>query len=143
MNRNEINNNRSKRPGSRMSSAVNCKLNIGRFNKMFVFVSDVPELMVLQTQSRKELPIETHFFTQCVPSWSDRSEMTFHVMKAVLLYTLPLIFMSVAYCQIVRVLWRSDNIPGHTETMNYYGTGTCNNSKSSHLSCTIHHNQFC
>jgi hypocretin (orexin) receptor 2 len=93
-------------------------------------VSDIPELMVLQTQPRKELRIETHFFTQCVPSWSDRSETTFHVMKTVLLYTLPLIFMSVAYCQIVRVLWRSDNIPGHTETMNYYGTSsTCNNGK--------------
>ncbi|XP_021918319.1 orexin receptor type 1-like isoform X2 [Zootermopsis nevadensis] len=91
---------------------------------------DIPELMVLQTRPRKELRIETHFFTQCLPSWSDRSEMTIHVMKAVLLYTLPLIFMSVAYCQIVRVLWRSDNIPGHTETMNYYGTGACNNSLS-------------
>lgn len=25
--------------------------------------------------------------------------------------------MSVAYCQIVRVLWTSGNIPGHTETL--------------------------
>jgi hypocretin (orexin) receptor 2 len=92
-------------------------------------VSDIPELMVLQTKPRKDLRIETHLFTQCVPTWSDRSEMTFHVMKAVLLYTLPLIFMSVAYCQIVRVLWRSDNIPGHTESTNYYSTGSCNNGK--------------
>jgi hypothetical protein len=37
--------------------------------------------------------------------------------------------MSVAYCQIARVLWRSDNIPGHTETTNYYGTASCNNGK--------------
>ncbi|XP_023712411.1 orexin receptor type 2-like isoform X3 [Cryptotermes secundus] len=101
---------------------------------------DVPELMVLQTQPRKELRIETHFFTQCVPSWSDRSETTFHVMKTVLLYTVPLIFMSVAYCQIVRVLWRSDNIPGHTETMNYYGTSTCNNALSASRRNTLNTN---
>ena len=90
-------------------------------------VSDIPELMVLQTQRRQDLKVDTHFFTQCGSSWSERSELTFHVLKAVLLYTVPLVFMSVAYCQIVRVLWRSDNIPGHTETMNYYGTATCNN----------------
>ncbi|KAL0812120.1 hypothetical protein ABMA28_009498 [Loxostege sticticalis] len=28
----------------------------------------------------------------------------------------PLFLMMIAYCQIVRVLWRSDNIPGHTES---------------------------
>jgi hypocretin (orexin) receptor 2 len=83
--------------------------------------------MVLQTERKKELRVDTHFFTQCSSSWSDRSEVTFHVLKAVLLYTVPLIFMSVAYCQIVRVLWRSDNIPGHTETRNSYGIAPCNN----------------
>jgi hypocretin (orexin) receptor 2 len=85
--------------------------------------------MVLQTQRRTDLRIDTHFFTQCESSWSENSELTFHVLKAVLLYTVPLMFMSVAYSQIVRVLWRSDNIPGHTETMNYYGTAACNNGK--------------
>jgi hypothetical protein len=83
--------------------------------------------MVLQTQHSKELRVETLYFTQCGSSWSERSELTFHILKAVLLYTVPLVFMSVAYCQIVMVLWRSDNIPGHTETMNYYGTAACNN----------------
>ncbi|GFG31150.1 hypothetical protein Cfor_08623, partial [Coptotermes formosanus] len=87
---------------------------------------DIPELMVLQTQHSKELRVETLYFTQCGSSWSERSELTFHILKAVLLYTVPLVFMSVAYCQIVMVLWRSDNIPGHTETMNYYGTAACN-----------------
>jgi hypocretin (orexin) receptor 2 len=83
--------------------------------------------MVLHTQRRNDLHVDTHFFTQCESSWSERSELTFHVLKAVLLYAVPLTFMSVAYCQIVRVLWRSDNIPGHTETRTYYGIAPCNN----------------
>lgn len=41
--------------------------------------------------------------------------------------------MSVAYCQIVRVLWTSGNIPGHTETLimtnntglYHHGKGIC------------------
>ncbi|XP_067005308.1 orexin receptor type 2 [Anabrus simplex] len=74
--------------------------------------------------------------TQCVPSWSTDSERTFHIVKTIVLYTLPLLFMSVAYCQIVRVLWRSDNIPGHTETMRYQET-SCNNLLNSNRRNTV------
>ena len=98
-------------------------------NNNICLIADIPELIVLQTQRKKNLPVDT-IFTQCVPTWSDKSEMVFHVMKTVLLYTVPLVFMSFAYTQIVRVLWRSDNIPGHTETMKYHATASCNNSKS-------------
>lgn len=75
------------------------------------FDTDLPDLMVLQTVQRK-YRVETIFFTQCSPSWGHQSEVTFTIVKLVLLYTAPLLFMSVAYWQIVRVLWRSD-IPGH------------------------------
>ncbi|XP_071448597.1 orexin/Hypocretin receptor type 1-like [Hetaerina americana] len=75
---------------------------------------DIPELVVLKAQP-KELRIETILLTQCMPSWSVTSEMTFTVAKSILLYTVPLIFMSFTYYQIVRVLWKSANIPGHTE----------------------------
>lgn len=46
-------------------------------------------------------------------SWSQGSQVIFTIVKLIFLYTGPLIFMSVAYWQIVRVLWRSD-IPGHS-----------------------------
>jgi hypothetical protein len=36
-------------------------------------------------------------------------------MQAVLLYTLPLIFMSVAYYHIVKTLWRRNNLHGGQE----------------------------
>lgn len=36
----------------------------------------------------------------------------------VVLFRLPLILMTIAYTQIVRVLWKSDTIPGHRESRN-------------------------
>lgn len=60
-------------------------------------------------------------FTQCEISWSQKSQVTFTIMKLIFLYTGPLIFMSVAYWQIVKVLWKSD-IPGHNckQTISFY-----------------------
>lgn len=81
--------------------------------------TDIPELIVLTTLKRK-LKVDVIYFTQCVPSWSYRAETTFNTLKIVLFYALPLLFMSVAYWQIVRVLWKSDNIPGHSETVNIH-----------------------
>ncbi|XP_063232067.1 orexin receptor type 2-like [Bacillus rossius redtenbacheri] len=98
---------------------------------------DVPELVVLKTQRRLELRVDTVYLTQCVSSWSEQSDMTFHAVKALLLYTLPLLFMAVAYCQIVRVLWSSDNIPGHLETVNHrlapYDSSALNSSRRQNL----------
>ncbi|XP_049940992.1 orexin receptor type 2-like [Schistocerca serialis cubense] len=73
---------------------------------------DIPELVVLRARGRDW---DSVLLTQCEGSWSYDSEMVFHGAKSLLLYTLPLLFMSVAYFQIVRVLWRSDNIPGHDD----------------------------
>ncbi|XP_071568492.1 orexin receptor type 2-like [Temnothorax nylanderi] len=72
---------------------------------------DIPELLVLHTVPSHSR-VQTVLFTQCVWSWSRESQTTFTVVKLIFLYTMPLLFMSVAYWQIVRVLWRSD-IPGH------------------------------
>jgi hypothetical protein len=44
-------------------------------------------------------------------------------LQALLLYTLPLIFMCVAYYHIVRTLWRRNNIPGSQETTDGAGSG--------------------
>ncbi|XP_012253675.2 orexin receptor type 2-like isoform X2 [Athalia rosae] len=89
-------------------------------------IFDLPDLIVLQTVQRK-LRVETVFFTQCAPSWSHQSEATFTIVKLVLLYTAPLLFMSIAYLQIVRVLWRSD-IPGHNfPTRGSHEIATTNN----------------
>ncbi|XP_049835137.1 orexin receptor type 2-like [Schistocerca gregaria] len=70
---------------------------------------DIPELVVLRARGRDW---DSVLLTQCESTWSYDSEMVFHGAKSLLLYTLPLLFMSVAYYQIVRVLWRSDTIPG-------------------------------
>ncbi|XP_045505083.1 orexin/Hypocretin receptor type 1-like [Colias croceus] len=79
---------------------------------------NVPEFVVLQVQSRMELRFNAHtqYFMQCTSTWSNESDLKWHIIKALFLYTFPLLLMMIAYCQIVRVLWRSDNIPGHTES---------------------------
>ncbi|XP_032665474.1 orexin receptor type 2-like isoform X1 [Odontomachus brunneus] len=78
---------------------------------LIALLFDIPELLVLHTVPSNSR-VETILFTQCVWSWSQESQTTFTIVKLILLYTGPLLFMSVAYWQIVRVLWRSD-IPGH------------------------------
>ncbi|XP_018374604.1 PREDICTED: orexin receptor type 1-like [Trachymyrmex cornetzi] len=72
---------------------------------------DIPELLVLHTVPSNSR-VQTILFTQCVCAWSQESQTTFTIVKLIFLYTMPLLFMSVAYWQIVRVLWKSD-IPGH------------------------------
>lgn len=79
------------------------------------FLSDLPEFLVLTTR-RKKLRFGFKLFTQCVATWDNEKEKTFYIVKFVFLYSLPLLFMTVAYFQIVRVLWRSDTIPGHRES---------------------------
>lgn len=95
----------------------------------FQLFTDIPELIVLDTRPRKELHVETHYFTQCTAFWSSEYEIIYQIAKVILLYTVPLLFMSVAYCQIVRVLWTSGNIPGHTETLKIMNSGLYQNSK--------------
>ncbi|KAH9636455.1 hypothetical protein HF086_002155 [Spodoptera exigua] len=63
-----------------------------------------------------QLRYKAEYFMQCTSTWSDESDLKWHIIKALFLYTFPLFLMMIAYCQIVRVLWRSDNIPGHTES---------------------------
>ncbi|KAG6449622.1 hypothetical protein O3G_MSEX006156 [Manduca sexta] len=77
---------------------------------------NVPEFVVLQVQRKMQLRFNAQYFMQCASTWSDESELKWNIIKALFLYTFPLLLMMIAYCQIVRVLWRSDNIPGHTES---------------------------
>ncbi|XP_048006735.1 orexin/Hypocretin receptor type 1-like [Leguminivora glycinivorella] len=92
---------------------------------------NVPELAVLQVKTlSRPLRFDMHkqYFMQCSAKWSDESELNWNIIKAVFLYTLPLFLMMIAYCQIVRVLWRSDNIPGHSESHQLCTTPTGQNN---------------
>ncbi|XP_063833707.1 orexin/Hypocretin receptor type 1-like [Ostrinia nubilalis] len=77
---------------------------------------NIPEFVMLQVQRKMQLRFNAQYFMQCASTWSDDSDLKWHIIKAIFLYTFPLFLMMIAYCQIVRVLWRSDNIPGHTES---------------------------
>ncbi|CAA9995623.1 unnamed protein product [Nesidiocoris tenuis] len=77
-------------------------------------INYIPELITLHTTQR-HFNINTILFTQCTPAWSDTTERHYNAIKSVVLYFLPLGITSIAYLQIVRVLWRSGNIPGHLE----------------------------
>ncbi|CAG9134057.1 unnamed protein product [Plutella xylostella] len=77
---------------------------------------NVPEFVVLQVQRKMALRFDVQYFMQCTSTWSHDSDLKWHIIKGLFLYTFPLLLMTIAYCQIVRVLWRSDNIPGHTES---------------------------
>ncbi|KAJ2940899.1 hypothetical protein O0L34_g10160 [Tuta absoluta] len=77
---------------------------------------NIPEFIVLQVRPRVQLRFNIEYFMQCESTWDDESDLKWHVIKALFLYTFPLLLMTIAYCQIVRVLWRSDNIPGHMES---------------------------
>lgn len=68
---------------------------------------DIPELIVLETRPRGSLKVETIYFTQCQPHWDDETDLINQLVKFGLLYTLPLLFITVTYFQIVRVLRRS------------------------------------
>ncbi|XP_066904711.1 orexin receptor type 2 isoform X2 [Halyomorpha halys] len=89
---------------------------------MIALVLDLPEMITLTTFSRDDLRIETILFTQCEASWDQSLEQTFSAVKIGFLYVLPLLFMSVAYFQIVKVLWSSDNIPGQLAACRRGGT---------------------
>ena len=78
--------------------------------------SDIPELVVLHTKPREGVQVDTILFTQCVPGWSGVADMTYSIFRIVLLYCLPLVFMTFAYVQIGRVLWSSNTIPGMEST---------------------------
>lgn len=62
---------------------------------------------MLETRPSRNLSINTVYFTQCQPSWDDDTDLYSQLVKFALLYALPLLFISVTYYQIVRVLWRS------------------------------------
>ncbi|CAG9857806.1 unnamed protein product [Phyllotreta striolata] len=51
------------------------------------------------------------YFTQCKPEWSVDVDMIFITVKMVFFFLIPLLFMIVAYSQIVRVLWKSGEMP--------------------------------
>lgn len=74
-----------------------------------VVVTDTPEVVVYRTVKKEIVQIDTIYFTQCEPSWSLDTDTSWTILKMILLYAIPLGFMSITYCQIIRVLWKSGN----------------------------------
>ncbi|XP_041975381.1 orexin receptor type 1-like [Aricia agestis] len=84
-----------------------------------------PEIVVLTTVQLVPLRFNLQYLMQCAATWSPTSELVWHIVKAVFLYTIPLILMTVAYHQIVRVLWSAEKIPGQAETMKLASAEQC------------------
>ena len=51
--------------------------------------------------------------TNCVPFWSYNTGLAYGVLKTVILFIIPLIFMIVLYISIINKLWNSDKIEGN------------------------------
>ncbi|XP_050668184.1 orexin/Hypocretin receptor type 1-like [Leptidea sinapis] len=77
---------------------------------------NTPELVVLTTVKTVPLRFNLEYLVQCTATWSPTSDLVWHIIKVVFIYTIPLLLMTVAYHQIVRVLWSSEKIPGQAET---------------------------
>lgn len=78
---------------------------------------NVPEFIVLTTVNAVPLRFDLQYLVQCTATWSPSSELAWHIVKVLFIYTIPLTLMSVAYYQIVRVLWKTDNVPGQAESV--------------------------
>lgn len=80
----------------------------------YVTAPDIPELIVLETKSSDQVNenVETIIFTTCAPNWSKELDIVYIIIRSLILYAVPLMFMSVAYYQIVKVLWSTETIPG-------------------------------
>lgn len=98
----------------------------------------LPELWVLQTKPsyrlQAKLRMQTLFLTECTHTWDDNQQKIYQIILLVLMYVFPFILMSVAYYQIVRVLWTSD-FPGARESQ-YISTSTsCKSLTSNNTLC--------
>ncbi|KYB26244.1 Neuropeptide Y receptor-like Protein [Tribolium castaneum] len=71
---------------------------------------DIPEMIYVTTIPTVD-EVDTVLLTQCAPTWSTETDTIFFILKMVLFYLIPLLFMSIAYLQIIRVLWKSGNVP--------------------------------
>ncbi|GAB0095136.1 orexin receptor type 2 isoform X1 [Sergentomyia squamirostris] len=97
---------------------------------LVALISDIPEFLTLTTQ-HKQLRFGSTLFTQCVAQWDNDTEKNFHIARFIMLYTFPLIVMTIAYFQIVRVLWKSDTIPGHRESRHHQRNNNCSYMRNS------------
>ncbi|XP_066143019.1 orexin receptor type 2-like [Euwallacea fornicatus] len=69
-------------------------------------VCQIPETYSLRTVPYQDFEI---YLTQCVPAWGQKIDKIYFIVKTIIFFVLPLIFMSVAYTKIVMILWRSNN----------------------------------
>ncbi|XP_050305848.1 orexin receptor type 2-like [Anthonomus grandis grandis] len=94
------------------------------------FICEIPETIYLVAEPYPDFDV---YFTQCKPTWGDRSDTYFMVCKMVIFYFLPLILMCIAYYKIIKILWRSDR-GGSSNQDESCGTG--NNPFSMNMNAT-------
>ncbi|XP_060522178.1 orexin/Hypocretin receptor type 1-like [Cylas formicarius] len=75
---------------------------------IIALVTEIPEPIYLTAIPYSNSYI---YFTQCTVTWSNETDTAFMIVKMIFFYVLPLSLMSLAYMQIIRVLWRSGNAP--------------------------------
>lgn len=79
------------------------------------------------------------YYTQCDVQWNKETDTIWNVSKTFILYIIPLIFMSFAYCQIVRVLWRTDKVLTHNNMNNHQTTSSTDQHHHHHHHHHNHH----
>ncbi|KAL1513582.1 hypothetical protein ABEB36_002977 [Hypothenemus hampei] len=69
---------------------------------------EIPQSIYLVAVPYKDFDI---YFTQCQPTYDVETDVINMITRMVMLYFVPLLFMSIAYIQIIKILWKSDNGP--------------------------------
>ncbi|XP_019771021.1 orexin receptor type 2-like isoform X2 [Dendroctonus ponderosae] len=97
------------------------------------FVYEIPETIYLVAKQHNGYDI---YFTQCIATWGDYIDTIFMISRMVLCYFLPLILMSIAYFQIIKILWRSDNEQHQAGVSGSYRSGQSGNTFSMNMNTT-------
>ncbi|KAI8432919.1 hypothetical protein MSG28_013829 [Choristoneura fumiferana] len=80
-------------------------------------IFNCPDLIVMTTMTKVPLRFNLQYLVQCASTWSEKNDLVWYIVKAVFVYLIPLLLITVAYHQIAHVLWHSKTIPGRAETV--------------------------
>ncbi|CAG9766133.1 unnamed protein product [Ceutorhynchus assimilis] len=90
---------------------------------VIAFVCEIPETIYLVAEPYEEFKI---YLTQCTPTWDDKTDIVFMIVRMAMFYFFPLILMSIAYIQIIRILWSNTESNQATLPANSTGSGSAN-----------------
>jgi len=94
-------------------------------------------------ETQPTVDANTILLTTCAPNWSMEIDIVYVILRTLILYAVPLMFMSFAYYQIVRVLWSTESIPGGRREVPvangngaaHHENGQCNAQRKSSSLC--------